>query len=59
MDLSGLGITVKLKERKSSLLLLFFFELTQKLNIGISLLLDPNPKLNPRKKKIWKKEQVH
>jgi hypothetical protein len=29
------------------------------LNIGISLLLDPNPKLNPRKKKIWKKEQVH
>jgi hypothetical protein len=52
MDLSGLGITVKLKERKSSLLLLFFFELTQKLNIGISLLLDPNPKLNPRKKKI-------
>jgi hypothetical protein len=31
-------------------------EPTQKLNIGISLLLDPNPKLNPcKKKKIVKK----
>jgi hypothetical protein len=41
-------------EHQISLLLVFLFELTQNLNIGISLLLDPNPKLNPFFKKLKK-----
>jgi hypothetical protein len=45
-------------EHQISLLLVFLFELIQQLNIGISLSLDPNPKTEPIKQKIWKKEQV-